>query len=240
MKTVKKMTVALAAVLLGASTVHAAAITPEYDYFGGLPQATFNGTALDSGIPNESVTVSTGFGAIIGIEAHQRYVGPDLANDGAGTYYANSGPGLLPNLSTWNIAYHFEGSAETAGFTLDLLYDFDPAIGNDESTMGVIHFGMIGTGSVISGSQNLGFAFLDTGIPGIVIPPSYPSFDPNAVGEFSFAAVLYDGSHLEVQRTAFNVNTDDPESQPVPEPATIFGGAALAGIALRRMIRRKN
>ena len=81
--------------LIGAAAIfalagHASAglISPTFDTFGSLPAATFGG----NGIPNNAVAIATaGTGLTIGLTAHQRYIGPNLTNDGQGTYTALAG-----------------------------------------------------------------------------------------------------------------------------------------------------
>ncbi len=213
---------AVALAVINPITIHAVPVTPDYDTFGPLAGATFGG----SGIPNHSVAVSTSGGVTLGLEAHQRYVGPDLVDNGAGTYWANPGPGTPANLSTWNFAFYGLGSASAPGATARLFYDFDPAIGNDQSTLGYVNLGLLGL-TPGQDSWNLGFSFLDTAIPGVVVPPTYPSFNPNAVGEYSFVLEAYNRDGQTIGRSAINVNTSA-----VPDSGSTFASLGLASLGL--------
>ena len=68
----------------------AAPILPTFGTFGPLAGATFSGT----GIPNNPVAITTVGGLTLGMAASQRFVGPNLGNNGAGTYNAPAGVSL--------------------------------------------------------------------------------------------------------------------------------------------------
>ena len=76
--------VGAAALLMAATFAHAAAIAPTFTTFGTLVGATFGG----SGIPNTAVAIASTDGLTLGLTAHQRFTGPNLANDSAGTFTA--------------------------------------------------------------------------------------------------------------------------------------------------------
>jgi hypothetical protein len=109
----------------------AAPITPEFDSFGELSEATWGG----SGIPNNSVAiteidifgpirsgaaqVSTGetrdrpLGTItLGLSSHGRYENADEGNDGAGTFFASAGSNVPPSSTlegaTWNFNFFLD------------------------------------------------------------------------------------------------------------------------------------
>jgi PEP-CTERM motif len=209
----------------------AAPISPTYNTFGPLPAATFGGT----GIPNSAVAITTAGGLTLGMSAHQRFSGPDLQNNGAGTFSAPTGvSAVAPSTpadpyALWNFSFYISGANATMAFRL--FYDFDPATGNDESTHGTISFpGSALPGGLGQNSWNLGMNFLAAAAAGIV-PPS-GAFDPNAAGQYTFALVAYDllNNGREIGRSAIAVN--------VPEPGTFaLAGLALLGLgAMRRRV----
>lgn len=153
----------------------AAPVSPTYDRFGTLLAATFGG----SGIPNNAVAV-TSFenGLTLGLTAHQRYVGPNLANDGAGTFFAPDGvsqqsPSPANPFALWNFAYYV-GGLDSTSYSVHLLIDRDPAAGTDQSA----HIGgALSAQTPRQDSWNLGMDFLEVG----------KAFDPFAAGEYTFA-----------------------------------------------------
>lgn len=237
-------TVAVAgAAMLFPAGVHAIPVT--FDTFGPLPQATFGGT----GIPNDEVAAGSQFvfndvTITVALSATQRFNNPALTSDGAGTFFATPGsntpPGTTLEGSLWNFNYYVEvaspsGSADVSDFQFDLLYDFDPAANSGAAALGRIDLTAgtipaVGGGtvpSVIQGSQNLLFNFLDTGVPGIVTPPPLADYDPDVFGEYTFA--------LLVSQAGFPLETVAMKVQVIPEPAT----AGLALIAASGLLARR-
>jgi hypothetical protein len=225
------------AMVLGlAASATAAPITPTYDAFGPFA-ATFGG----SGIPNHAVATTSfsdsGHTFTIGLTAHQRFVGPNLDNDGAGTFYAPAGESPSGSgLALWNFAYYIDitGAGSLADYTVELLYDFDPGVGTDDAQHGVVDISTL-LGALtypVQDSQNLGFAFLDTSSPPVITPPTYPSFNPLVNGEYTFA-IRVSNSAGQLGETAIEVNS-------VPEPGSmiLFGLGAVGAIAGVR--RRKS
>jgi hypothetical protein len=212
-------------VAAGVVTAGAAPITPTYTTFGTLSGATFGG----SGIPNNAVAITTIGDVTLGLTAHQRYFNPPVANDGAGTFTAVNGGDIYsippePGYARWNFGWYV-ANAGTDSYLVELLYDFDPGTGTDSGNLGKIG-SILGSNKTVQDSWNLGMAFLDTSTSPNVSPPAYPSFDPNASGQYSFALILRDaGSGAELGRAAINVNV-------VPD-----GGGTLAifGLAMGAM-----
>lgn len=205
--------------LVGAAS--AAPITPAFETFGTLAGATFGG----AGIPNTAVAIDTVETRIIlGLTAHQRFVGPNLANNGAGIFTANAGvSGVAPSPADphalWNFAFYIGGSAIN-DLSFELRYDFNPGAGTDSAAHGVVS---IPAGLLVATTQdswNLGMDFLTNGIPGVTPPGG--AFDPNAAGQYTFSLAAYNNS-IELAYTAIQVNVNR-----VPEP----GMLALAGVAL--------
>lgn len=220
-------TVGAALGLALAVNAHAAPISPTYNTFGPLPAATFGG----SGIPNDAVAITTVGGLTLAMSATQRFTAPALTNDGMGTYSALTGvstasPSPADPYAMWNFNFYISGGDDTMAFRL--FYDFNTAVGNDETTHGTISFlGSQLPGGVAQNSFNLGMNFLAAAGAGIAPPAG--AFDPNAAGQYTFALVAYGiTSGQEIGRSAIVVN--------VPEPGTFaLSGLALLGLAgLRR------
>jgi hypothetical protein len=137
--------------------------------------------------------------------------------------------------ATWNFAFYIDiaGGGTTSDYLFELRYDFHPAAGTDESAHGTINLSAVvllpppfGAGMPVShveDSQNLLFGFLATPAPPFITPPP-GSFDPNAVGEYTFALVTKSSGGSELGRSAIQVNVSS-----VPEVAST-GTLLLLGI----------
>lgn len=217
----------IGAAAAGVLTLTAAPITPTYTTFGTLSGATFGG----SGIPNDAVAITTydtGSGIVtLGLTAHQRYSNPAVANNGAGTFFAVQGgdtytpaPNTQPTWARWNFGWYVQNNSSTP-FLVDLLYDFDPGTGTDETALGKVNGGILPTATV-QDSWNLGMNFL-TSLPN---PPTYSPFNPNVPGEYSFALILKNASGTELARSAILVKV-------VPDGGVSAGllGLGLLGLA---------
>lgn len=169
----------------------------------------------------------------LGLTAHQRFTGPNLVNNGTGTFEAATGVSANPPSSPadpyalWNFAFYVGGD-DISNYVYRLYYYFDPASGTDEANHGVIEFlGSVLQGAAIQDSLNLGMDFLAMNAIGITAPLG--SFSPTVEGEYTFAltATL---ERVEVGRVAIlvDVNTPGGPVTPIPEPGTL----ALASLAL--------
>lgn len=220
---------------------------PIFDTFGPLPEATFGG----DGIPNNAVAIGTqtfgGSTVTAALTAHQRFANPALTNDGAGTFTATpgtnfGGPGSNSTLegALWNFAFFID--VEGAGRSIEdlqfnLYYDFNPAADTPTSELGLIDL----TGSTVAfsggvplqtiqGSQNLLFGFLaDPSVPFVTPPTGVTSFDPNALGEYTFAIEVSDPT------TGFTVEIVAINVEVVPEPSSL----ALVGLGGLLVLRRR-
>jgi len=250
MKTIWK--IAMAAVMM--SMPFAAMATAIYQTFGTLP-VTFGG----SGIPNDAVAASSVFvdgttEITLGLTAHQRYSNPALTNNGAGVFYAGTGsncgistdPTGCPSTTQgalWNFGFFFSVSgpgADLSDYDFKLYYDFDTGANTPVGSLGVIDINnaIIAAGgdpttmTVAQDSQNLLFNFLSVSVPGVITAPG-GSFDPNALGEYSFYLTA-------TTRTAFPAVVGtvgiDVNIVPVPAAAWLFGSGllGLAGVARRK------
>ncbi|MEN1680476.1 MAG: hypothetical protein AAGJ46_12860 [Planctomycetota bacterium] len=254
----KKQLLAFAAIVATALPASAtvaipgAPADPVPDTFGAIPAATFGG----SGIPNTAMAISTsvdGANTItLGIAATPRFSGTTVTNDGMGSYTVGAGEGD-PGLSLWNFSFYtnIAGGGSLANYQFDLRYDLDAAAGNSLGTLGSIDlnasvFGaaelaspgsgpaaLAGTDTVES-SQNLGFTFLTTGVPGSVVAPTPTvTFDPNDFGAYSFQIAVSDvASGTLIDTVSIAVSA-------VPEPTAATFGALLTTGLVTVAVRRK-
>jgi hypothetical protein len=232
---------------------------PVYDTFGPLTGANFGGTGIPNDTVAISSQFYDGDNLItVAMNATQRYDNPVVTNNGAGTFYAGTGsnlkgvPATLGALWNWNYYIKVEGvgasppSPILTDYDIMLYYDFNPAFDNlTASTLGKINVTAAlkcygSTTNITQGSENLMFGLYTTGatcpIPGpnfgtaLVTPSaSFPSFNPNASGEYNFS--------IRVARDDWSVEAVAMDVQVVPVPAAVwlFGSAlGLAGLMRRR------
>ena len=197
------------------------------------------------GIPNTSVCqtsfMDAGKTVTLGLTATQRFAAPTVTDDGAGTYQAAAGAGTPTAYGQWQFDYYlnFSPGGGIGPYVLELLYDVDPAMANDASTHGVVLFPIVPgmfpllASDTVQDSWNLGFGFLNAGVtPGVTLPAPAMTFDPTAIGEYTFSLrLLAPGGALVGSPISILVNT-------VPEPATYaMLGLGLAGLGWLRKRR---
>ncbi len=231
------------AVIAPAADTLADEVVPSFDVFGELPEATWGG----SGIDNDNVAITTievGDDTItLGMSAHERFVGP-LANDGAGTFFAPPGlfdpDGAGPTIpaAAWNFNFYMniDGGGTFDDYNFNLRYTFDPTFGTDLDDHGTLDFntavdtlgGDLSTTTLAEGSENLDFAFLaDGGLP--FIDPPAGTFDPDALGQYSFVLEAWSGDGSTLLGTSAILVT-----VPTPGALALLGIAGLAGGRRRR------
>jgi hypothetical protein len=227
---------------VSAVTAEAQSITPTGSRFGTLTGATFGGT----GIPNDAVMVQENVnGLVMGLTATQRcgtvLCNPALSNNGFGRFFAGAGTDLNPPspgdpYAQWNWNFFIGGTGAT-NYNYKLFYDFNSASGNSEASHGTIAlpWAVLSTGP-FQNSWNLGMNFLAS--PGVGVAPPSGLFDPNAIGEYTFAIVAFNKAGVgglefgsEVGRVAMAVST-------VPEPSSYMLVAAGLGV-LATVSRRR-
>ena len=235
----KRLTCASLLCVAASVNLLATSITPTYTTFGTLSGATFGGT----GIPNHAVAITTISNVTLGLTAHARYSNPLVLNNGAGVFTAVAGgdiytpaPNTQPTWARWNFGWYASNTGSTQYF-LELLYDFDPAAGTDESALGQA-WGPLGPATLLGpttlqDSWNLGMTFLHPPTPSGVTSPTYPSFDPNTSGEYSFALLLRDLLGNELGRAAILVNA-------VPDGGATLGLLGVGLLGLVALARRQS
>lgn len=202
--------------------------------FGSAPSATFGSPT--SSIPNNAVAINNCETDLqLYLTATPRFDNPALTNNGAGVFTAQAGQdgsaSAVPGYAKWNFGFDIQGD-NVGLYDYVLSYDFNPGTGN-------------GTGALYipflypyANSYNLGMSFLTDPSPfflpfTIGVAPTDGPFDNNAVGEYDFDLIAYQGG-IEKARVSMLVNT---VGTVVPEPSTyalMFAGLALVGVAARR------
>ena len=170
----------------------------------------------------------------LGLTATPRFFAPNPTNNGAGTFTARTGVSPNPPSSAadpyalWNFSF-FLGGTGIANAYFRLFYDFNPAVGNDQSNHGVFAAPGSALKTPFQDSLNLGMDSLATTNPAFGITAPTGVFNPNAAGQYTFALVAYTSiTGAEIGRSAIAVNL-------VPEPGTFaLAGLALLGLAAAR------
>ena len=231
--------------LLFSASASFAQITPDASGFGPLPAATFGGT----GIPNNAVAQTTSNGVTLGLTATPRFGSPAVTNDGAGTFFAQAGgyPGS-PSTALWNFDYYIGNSVPTTGFNdaiskynYRLFYDFNPAVGNIQSTHG--YFSLLGVAATavdpIQDSYNLGFAFPPSSVAAGTFRP-ITTFNPNSLGEYTFKLAAYTTTFSNIGIPNFygaEAFSTSMVVSAIPEPGE--WAMMLAGLGVVSMIARR-
>lgn len=230
------------------------------DTFGSFPDATWGGSGIPNDAVAASKQFILGPGGEttirVAMAATERYSNPAVTDNGAGIYQAGTGsncgvstdpvgcPGTGSQGALWNWNYYIDltGAGDLTDYQIDIWYDLQAgpqrAMG-DLSGMGRINItqalllgGAPPSPTVLEGSQNNLFSFLETGGGAPYITPPGGAFDPNATGNYQFAITVNTGGafNFPVDAVAIEVNV-----VPIPAAAWLFG-SALLGLA---MVKRR-
>ncbi|HYG21500.1 MAG TPA: VPDSG-CTERM sorting domain-containing protein [Verrucomicrobiae bacterium] len=178
-------------------------------------------------------------GLTIGLAAHQRLVGPNLVNDGNGTYFANPGESA-PGVSTWNFAWYINNPIGIAGGPGLAAYNFRLTAGSDALGYGTFNPLLFPDNAPLlsvttaGNSQNLGF--------GWVTLIGLGAFDPNADDTYAFTLEAFSLTDTlftsPVASATINVQVGSGASS-VPDAGStsMLLSIALAGFAaVRRFV----
>jgi hypothetical protein len=257
----KKLQLAIMAASLAGAMSASASVTT----FGSLPGATFGGTGNPNNAVEVTTITDGGNTITLGLAAQGRYENPALGNNGNGTYYATTGAnyGNPANPadksqstilgSTWNFDFYanIAGGGNLSGYTFVLNYPLTPVtpVGNLGSlnlnaaaVAALVTSGdtlaaaeaAVSTLTTIQDGENLDFAFLATSVAGVVSPPA-GSFNPNAIGDYTFVLGAYNASGTLIGQSDITVDV-------VPEPTTMIAGALLLlpfGASTIRILRKR-
>lgn len=232
----------LVCILLSATFSGVAQATLVTSGFGSVPGAfgvpTFTGTGIAVNTINWAVYENAqNEQFILGMSATERFSSPEVTNDGAGTYFAESGLGAgSATASTWNFNFFIATLGPSITSVMDglkLYYDVDPGMGSD---FGIIDFfAGLTTETVAEGSQNLTFSFLYAAFPGITPPAGI--FNPFDAGHYGFRLEAeYASASVPGALTTGSVGI----AVRVPEPEVIFLLATgIVAFGMSRRLRRQ-
>ena len=195
--------------------------------FGSLPGATFGG----SGIPNDAVEITTISGIsdpfvqagsdtlTIGLSAHARFSAGDLPNNGAGTYFANTGTQLNSHgtpLALWNFDFDISSSAGFASrYTYVLTYGLQGGSSASLDPVATFTDSTGGPGS-IQNSENLSFPSLGSLI----------GFNPYQTGIYDVTINAFEGQ-TQLGSDTIHINVSS-----VPDGGTTAGLLAAGFLGL--------
>jgi hypothetical protein len=226
----KHKSLIVAAGICAASLTSALGVT-SVTTFGSMPGETFGG----SGIPNDAVQQTTISGLIgpygssiitLGLTATPRFTPGELANDGAGTFFASTS-------SQWNFDFvaSIANGGDLSSYKFILFYDLDPATGNSLSSLGQwnLDAGQPQGTTSVHNSEYPGFAFLANGVAGAVTPPTGGfTYNINAPGEYTFALGVFNGDGAQIgDLDKINVRVDS-----VPDATSTAGLMAISAFGL--------
>jgi hypothetical protein len=245
-----KIPLLIASFCVATSVAQAAAVEPKLTRFGSI------GGSLPTSGNSWAISEfreSGGRGLTLGLTASTRNGDPgQTVNNSAGAFFTSSGLGLnLPagvdNLARWDLGVYFASSNPRLGNTaIALLYDFDPAPGTDESNHGVLFT----PGTIyIDRKANPG-DLSHLLFPQSTSPIGFTSFDPAALGTYTFALVAYQYRAVngvyglaEEGRVAISVTTSLNPVSAIPEPGAfamlLVGLGLVCGFTRTRFTRTR-
>lgn len=213
---------------------------------GAAANVTFGGTlgipfSIGMGNTNDEFAVgvftddNTGNDIELGIKAKERFIGDVPRVDG--TYTVENGATAVdPDLALWNIDLSIDlGGGTFADYTV-VLGITDPDGDNWAQFFIGGALSPIDGDSVVQQSWNVGFDFIETGIPALGSFNGLGTFDPNQTGTYVVTLAVFEPGSGNPFALGSEIGSVAIEVVVVPTPgaAAVLGFAGLAAARRRR------